>query len=93
MKFLLTYTLKQNTRDAAFARFLKTGALAPKGSTLLGRWTRADLSGGFLLCESSEVKPLAAFSNEWSDVVDLMLTPVLEDAELAEVLQGAKKRK
>ena len=87
MKFILTYTLKQESRDRAFARFLKTGAPTPKGVTLLGRWTRLDVAGGCLLAESNDPKALAAFSRDWSDVCELQLMPVLEDADLAQVLK------
>ena len=47
MKFMLTFTWKPDskTRAEGFARFAATGGLPPKGATLLGRWTRADLSG------------------------------------------------
>ena len=34
------------TRAEAVERFRKTGALPPEGVKLLGRWTRADFSGG-----------------------------------------------
>ena len=92
MKFIMRYKLKQDTRNAAIARFLKTGAPAPIGATLLGRWNRLDLAGGFLLLESNDSKALAEFSRDWSDVCDLALSPVTEDAELAEVLKGMAKQ-
>ncbi|MFN2509208.1 MAG: DUF3303 domain-containing protein [Chthoniobacterales bacterium] len=34
-------------RAKGIARFQKAGGLPPAGLKLLGRWTRADLSGGF----------------------------------------------
>ncbi len=93
MKFMLTFTLKSETRDTAFARFLKTGAQPSKGATLLGRWPRQDLAGGFVLLDSNDPKALSAFARDWSDVCDLALHPVVEDAELAEVLQAGGKKK
>ena len=53
MKFMLTFTLKPETkgRDAAIARFKKTGGQPPKGVKLPGRWTAADFSGGVDLLE------------------------------------------
>jgi hypothetical protein len=93
MKFMLTYALKQETRNAAIARFLKTGAQPSKGVSLLGRWHRLDMSGGFLLLESTDSKAMAKFSSEWSDVCDLAVVPVNEDAELGEVLGALKIKK
>ena len=58
MKFMLTYRFKSETRDEAIARFQATGGRTPKGVQLLGRWTTADLSGGFALLESYDIKAL-----------------------------------
>jgi hypothetical protein len=88
MKFMLTFSLKPETksRDEAIRRFKQTGGQPPKGAKLLGRWTSADFSGGFDLLESDDPKALTQFALMWSDLMALRIVPVLEDAELAEVL-------
>ena len=93
MKFMLTFNWKPDTktRDEGIARFRKTGGQPPKGATLLGRWTRADLSGGFDLLESDDAQALAEFALMWSDLMELTIVPVLEDGPLAEVLQRIGK--
>jgi hypothetical protein len=91
MKFMLTFSLKPEGRDEAIARFKKTGGLPPTGAKLLGRWTAADFSGGFDLLESDDVKALTEFSLMWSDLMDLRIVPVVEDADLAAALQRAGK--
>jgi hypothetical protein len=65
----------------------KTGGLPPKGATLLGRWTHADFSAGYDLLESDDPQALAEFAMMWSDVMQIKIYPVLEDAALGEVLQ------
>jgi hypothetical protein len=87
MKFMLTFCMKPERRDEAIVRFQKTGGKPPKGAKLLGRWTRADFSGGFDLLESDDPKALTEFALLWSDVMDLEIFPVLEDQELSEVLK------
>ena len=91
MKFMLTFTIKPETkvRDEAIARFKKTGGQPPKGAKLLGRWTAADFSGGFDLLESDDAKSLTGFALMWSDLMELRIVPVLEDAEVTEALQRA----
>jgi uncharacterized protein DUF3303 len=93
MKFVLTFAWDPDraTRDEGIARFLKTGGQPPPGARLLGRWTRADFSGGFVLLESEDPKALTEFAVEWSDLMALEIVPVLEDQDLAEVLQRAGK--
>jgi len=58
---------------------------------LLGRWTRADLSGGFDLLETDDPKKLVEFAYMWSDLMELSITPVLEDQALSQALQSAMK--
>jgi len=92
MKFIMTFSWKPDAaaRDEGIARFRRTGGLPPKGAELLGRWTRADLSGGFDLIESNDPQALAEFSLMWNDLMELTLVPVLEDPQLGEVLQRAR---
>jgi hypothetical protein len=89
MKFMLTFafTPEGRGRDEAIARFKKTGGQPPAGARLLGRWTAADFSGGFNLLESDDAKALTEFALMWSDVMELNIVPVLEDAELSETLR------
>jgi hypothetical protein len=88
MKFMMTFDWTPDTkaRSEAIARFRKTGGLPPKGARLLGRWTRADFSGGFDLLESDDAQAMAEFALMWSDLMQLTIVPVLEDDALAEVL-------
>jgi hypothetical protein len=88
MKFMLSFKLTPDKakRDEAIQRFLKTGGQPPKGTKLLGRWTAADFSHGFDLIESDDAKPLTKFALQWSDLMEQQITPVVEDGELAEVL-------
>jgi hypothetical protein len=92
MKFMLTFTMKPETRDSAFARFAKTQGRPPKGVTLLGRWTRVDLSGGFDLLESDDPTAIAEFALAWSDLLELSVVPVVEDQGLNQVLTRAGKQ-
>ena len=93
MKFMLTFEWKPDTktRSEAIARFRKTGGLPPKGATLVGRWTRADFSGGYDLIETDDSQALTEFALMWSDLMQLTIVPVLEDAALAEVLDRVEK--
>ena len=93
MRFMLTFSWKPDTkcRDEGIARFRKTGGQPPDGVKLLGRWTRADFSGGFDLLETDDPQALAEFALMWSDLMVLTIVPVLEDQSLTEVLQRIGK--
>ncbi len=83
------WTPNAQKRAEGIARFQKTGGLPPEGVRLLGRWTKADLSGGFDLLETEDSKKLIEFAYMWGDLMDLF--SVLEDNELSEALQNAMK--
>ena len=89
MKFMLTFTMKpdKSARNETFERFLKTGGIPPKGAKLLGRWTQVDFSKGYDLVESDDPSALAEFALSWNDLMHIDIVPVLEDAQVAEVLK------
>lgn len=87
MKFIVTYSFKpDSSRDEAIGRFKKTGGVPPKGIRLVGRWTAADLSHGMCLCESDDAKAMTEFALWWTDCIELRCVPVVDDAELTDVL-------
>ena len=93
MKFMLTFEWAPDAerQNEAIERFRKTGGQPPAGAKLLGRWTRADFSGGYDLIETNDAKALAEFALMWSHLMQLRIVPVLEDAELSEALSRAGK--
>jgi hypothetical protein len=91
MKFLCHFAwgADRQNQDEAIQRFRATGGQPPAGVKLLGRWTRADFTGGVVLVESDDSKALTGFALMWSDLMELEIVPVLEDQELLEVLTRA----
>ena len=91
MKFMITFSIKPEARgrDDAIARFKKTGGQAPAGVKLVSRWTAADFSGGFVLLEGDDATALTHFSLLWSDLLELRVVPVVEDAQLIDALGRA----
>jgi hypothetical protein len=91
MKFMLTFSIKTEAkgRDEAIARFKKPGGQAPAGVKLVSRWTAADFSGGFVLLQGDDATALTHFSLMWSDLLELRVVPVVEDAQLVDALERA----
>lgn len=86
MKFLNTYSVRPGCVEAAAKRFLSGQAQPPEGIKLLGRWHKADFSGGSSLFECNDPAVLYAFSATWADVLDMTTVPVVEDAEAGAAL-------
>ena len=90
MKFLVSWTLPQATYNAATDRFLTNGGLPPAGVKMIGRWHGMS-GGGCLIAETNDPKALYTWLAQWSDVLPFQTTPVLEDADAAEVMQSIRK--
>ena len=91
MKFLCYFNWQPDTDTQAEAirRFRESGGQPPAGAKLLGRWIRADFTGGIVLLETNDAKTLTEFSLMWSDVMELEVVPVIDDGEFVEVLGRA----
>lgn len=85
MKFMLTWSLKPAHQKEAVARFLQTGGGPPQGVKMLGRWHGPGV--GFVLAETNDAKALYEWLSQWTDVLEFNVTPVVEDADAAEVLK------
>jgi hypothetical protein len=91
MKYIISWTLPQATYAAAVARFLETGGAPPQGVEMLGRWHGMN-GGGFALIESSDEKAVFLFQAQWADLLPIVFTPCLEDADAHAVLVSLGKR-
>ncbi len=56
---------------------------------MIGRWHGMD-GGGFAVAESEDPKALYAWLAEWSALIQIQITPCLEDVDAGEVLQAVK---
>lgn len=86
MTFMVTYRISPANRNAAQQRFKQGGGQPPAGVKMIGRRHRADGSGGFTLCESDDLVSVAKWTQEWSDLLEFEVCPVLDDQQVAIVL-------
>lgn len=86
MKFMITFPLTHHAYKERVARFLESGAPAPDGVTLLGRWFTASHSKGFMLVETEDASLLFRFVSEWADIMDFTVEPVVTEDEAGPIL-------
>lgn len=87
MKFMITWAASPAGVKATRARFMETGGGPPSGVTMLGRWHSPQAVHGFCLAETDDAKALYEWVTRWDDLLDFTLSPVIDDAELSEVLK------
>ena len=78
MKYMVKWTVPPERYKAALKRFLKTGGTTPKGLKSLGRWHVPGSMTGWHLVEGSDAA-LAENSANWADLLEIEVTPVVED--------------
>ena len=86
MKYMLSWMISCENHKPAGVSFLKSGAPAPAGLKILGRWHGPGSVNGWALVESDDPKAVYEHVAQWASLLDLEVTPVLEDADAAEAL-------
>ena len=84
MKFMLTWRTRPGLYKAAFQQFLETGGPPPKGVTQVARYHVPGSVLGWHVLETNDMTALAEHVNNWGDLIDIELHPVVEDAQAAE---------
>ena len=87
MKYILSWIVPPTAFRATVSRFLETGGAPPKGVELLGRWHGMN-GHGFAIAESNDAKALYEFQARWADVLEISVTPCVEDADAGAVLSS-----
>ncbi|HKJ32836.1 MAG TPA: DUF3303 family protein [Balneolales bacterium] len=87
MLFHITYKVTTKDRDEVQDRFRKTGAQPPEGVRLQGRWHSVNGNKGFILAESSDLPAIGKWVQEWSDMLNFDVTPVLSDEQILHVIE------
>ncbi len=78
MKYMVKWTVPPAHYKTAIKRFLKSGGPTPKGLKSIGRWHAPGSTTGWHLVEGTDAA-LAENSANWADLLELEVTPVVED--------------
>lgn len=89
MLFIVNWSISSDNRNRAIERFLKTGAVAPAGVTMLGRWHAVGRSAGFGIAQTDDIELIQKWVLQWSDLLDMEVYPALTDEQAASLLAGA----
>ena len=87
MKHMIEWSFSSNTYEKGMKQFLETGGPAPEGVTTLGRWHAPGSKTGFHLVEGNPAD-VTKLTSQWASLVDLNITPVVDDDEASEGLRS-----
>jgi hypothetical protein len=88
MKYMITWTILPSRYREAVERFLRTSAPDVDGVTTLGRWHMPGSSRGWHVVEGT-AEAVGALEAMWCDLLEIQISPVLDDAEAARSLAQA----
>ncbi|HEX8542105.1 MAG TPA: DUF3303 family protein [Pseudomonas sp.] len=89
MLFIVNWSIHSQNRNRAIERFLKTGAVAPAGVTMLGRWHAVGGMTGFGIAETDDITLIQKWVLQWSDLLAMEVHPALTDEQAAPLLAAA----
>lgn len=86
MLYLVSWTGRPESRDAAVERFKKTGGAPPAGVRVIGRWHAVGPLAGFAVAEAADPMSIQKWVLDWNDLFELDVHPALTDEQLGQVL-------
>ena len=66
-----------------YRRFRDRGRLAPEGLTYVSSWVTSDIKRCYQVMECDDERLLRQWMDEWKDLVDFEVIPVVTSAEAA----------
>lgn len=91
MKYMMHWSSDPETRHDAYKTFGQMSDADDQadhpGVTLIGRWHDVVAGGGVLICESDSLSDVQAWALNWNGILDLDITPVVDDDECKAMLK------
>ena len=91
MKYMMHWSSDPETRHDAYKTFGQMSDAEDQadhpGVTLIGRWHDVVAGGGVLICESDSLSDVQAWALNWNGILDLDITPVVDDDECKAMLK------
>ena len=72
---------------AVYRRFRSRGRLTPEGLQYIASWVTTDLQRCYQVMECEDSKLLHDWIDQWKDLVDFEVAPVLSSAEAASAIE------
>jgi hypothetical protein len=87
MKFMVTWEVHQDKRVDVLRTWVALGrkgrANVGKGVKLIGRWHNSAEYNGVAILDAGDIKDLYRYLAKWNTVMDLTVSPVVDDEESA----------
>lgn len=83
MLFMVIEQFRNHDAAAVYRRFREKGRMMPEGLNYVQSWVDDDLGRCFQLMETDDPNLFAAWTENWDDLVDFEIIPIISSAEAA----------
>jgi hypothetical protein len=87
MLFRLSYSIPVELLKECQERF-KSGEEKTDGLKVIGRWHEVGKNQGFMLAEADDIMAVGTFTNQWSDLCNMEVVPVMTDEQVGQILMA-----
>ena len=91
MQFMIIERYEKDGRDTSrelYARFRERGRLLPEGLRYVDSWVAADVGRCFQLMEADDPALVERWIEEWRDLVEFEVVPVIDSEAAARRVEG-----
>lgn len=82
--YMVIEKYKNNDPRPVYRRFREKGRMAPAGLTYVNSWITGDVASCYQLMETSDRALLEQWMDNWKDIVDFEVFPVISSREALE---------
>jgi hypothetical protein len=89
MLYMIVETFRNGDARPVYRRFREHGRMAPEGLNYVASWVTDDMRRCFQVMECDNRALLDAWVDQWSDIVDFEVVPVITSAAAAAAIAPA----
>jgi hypothetical protein len=86
MLFMVIERFKNRDAGPVYERYRERGRMMPDGLSYIDSWVEPDFARCFQLMECDDPQLLRQWTNNWHDLVDFEIVPVVTSKDAAEVI-------
>lgn len=90
MLFMVIERFKNRDARAVYARAREKGRMIPDGVTYVSSWVETNFDRCFQLMETDDATLLEAWADNWRDLVEFEMVPVVTSAEAAAIVAAER---
>jgi hypothetical protein len=88
MLYMVIERFRNRDAKSVYARYNEKGRMMPEALKYLGSWTESNFDRCFQLMETEEPSLFQKWIENWSDLVDFEIVPVMTGSEASKIHQN-----